>query len=80
MTVRLGSELLFPIYDQIVGNGANLEYHVIGWVGFVVTSFAGNGNTGTVNGYFKRVIWDGIESTDVNETPDLGVRKVTLVE
>ncbi|HYM64839.1 MAG TPA: Tad domain-containing protein [Gaiellaceae bacterium] len=80
MNARLGSELLFPIYDLITGSGANLEYHVIGWVGFVVTSFAANGNTGTVDGYFKRVIWDGIESTDVDETPDLGVRKVTLVE
>ena len=46
--MRIGDELLFPVYDKTTGNGPNFEYHVIGWVGFVVTGFDGNGSKGTV--------------------------------
>ena len=31
---RYGSDLLFPVYDTLVGSGSNAEYHVIAWVGF----------------------------------------------
>ena len=39
LTVRIGDELLFPVYDKTRENGSGFDYHVIGWVGFVVTSF-----------------------------------------
>ena len=31
---RIGTTLLFPVYDDLIGNGSNAQYHVIGWVGF----------------------------------------------
>ena len=37
MNNRLDSVLLFPVYDAIRGNGANLEYRVVGWAGFFMT-------------------------------------------
>ena len=79
MDIRLGDELLFPVYDSTRGNGANFEYHVIGWVGFVVTSFSGRGNKGKVDGYFVRVIWEGIQSETGNPN-DFGARTIELVE
>ena len=35
---RIGTELLFPVYDTLTGTGANATYHVIGWVGFHLTA------------------------------------------
>ena len=79
MTNRVGDELLFPIYDITEKEGANFEYHVVGWVGFLVSGFTAAGNGGTVSGKFTRVIWEGISGT---ETPDhnFGARTVSLVE
>lgn len=79
MNLRLGDQLLFPVYDATRGNGANFEYRVIGWVGFVVTAFSGKGNKGTVSGSFVRVIWEGILSK-FGTASDFGVRAVELVE
>ena len=79
MNVRVGDELLFPVYDKTRANGANFDYHVLGWVGFVVTSFSGKGNKGTVDGHFVRVIWEGIQSESGGQE-DFGVRTVQLVE
>ncbi len=79
MNARIGDELLFPIYRTTRGSGANFEYLVVGWVGFVVTAFEAKGNGGKVNGHFVRVIWEGILSESGAET-DFGVRSVELVE
>jgi Putative Flp pilus-assembly TadE/G-like len=79
LDIRLGDELLFPIYDQVKGGGSNFEYRVVGWVGFVVTGFASGGSDGTVDGHFVRVIWEGIQSEDGAEE-DFGVRTVQLVD
>jgi Putative Flp pilus-assembly TadE/G-like len=76
---RIGDELLFPIYDDTKGGGANFEYHVIGWVGFVVTSFEANGSKGKIDGYFKRVIWEGIMSESAPEN-NFGSYTINLVE
>lgn len=78
MSIRIGDELLFPIYLQTRENGANFEYEVSGWVGFVVTRFSGNGNHGTISGAFERVIWEGIQS-DAGAKDDYGARAVALV-
>ncbi len=80
MDVRIGDELLFPVYRSTRGNGANFEYEVIGWVGFVVTSFSAHGNNGAVNGHFVRVIWEGIQSESGSPDDDFGVHSVELVE
>ena len=80
LNVRIGDELLFPVYDQVKGQGSNFEYRVIGWVGFVVTGFKAQGNKGTVDGHFVRVIWEGIQGKSGGSSEDLGVRSVELVE
>ena len=79
LNVRIGDELLFPVYDSTKGGGANFQYHVVGWVCFVVTSFSAKGNKGTVDGHFVRVIWEGIQSTS-GAAEDFGVRAIQLVE
>jgi len=80
MEARLGSELLFPIYRTIREQGANLEYEVIGWIGFLVEDFKAQGNGGEVSGYFTRVIWEGLLSTTTSGSPDFGVRSVALID
>lgn len=79
MNFKLGDELLFPIYDKTTGGGSNFQYHVIGWVGFIVTDFTAKGNGGTVDGHFVRLIWEGIQSTS-GAGEDFGVRAIELVE
>ena len=79
MNARIGDELLFPVYRETRGSGANFEYFVVGWIGFVVSDFDAHGNGGVVNGHFTRVIWEGIQSESGTET-DFGARAVELVE
>jgi hypothetical protein len=79
MEARIGDELLFPIYRSTTGNGANLKYEIIGWVGFLMTSFNAHGNSAKIFGSFTRVVWEGIQSEDSGES-DFGVRVVQLVE
>jgi hypothetical protein len=79
LTKRIGTEMLFPVYDDTEKEGANFEYHVIGWVGFVTTSFEARGSSGVLHGYFVRVIWEGIQSENSGD-PDFGVRSIELIE
>ena len=81
MADRLSGDpvLLFPIYDRITGSGSGAEYHVVGWVAFQVTSYVANGNDGTVNGSFKKVIWEGIQSQSGNNL-NYGTTTIELVE
>src|SRR5204863_7458866 len=81
MTARIGTEMLFPVYDTLTGNGSNAQYHIIGWVGFFVTGVDPGGNSGTVSGYFTRVIWTGIQASSAGGGgPNLGARAVQLVD
>jgi Flp pilus assembly protein TadG len=80
LSARLGTELLFPVYDTLTGNGSNASYDVIGWVAFHLDSFDdSNGNSQTLTGYFTRVIWDGLQSASNKHLPDFGVYSVSLV-
>lgn len=79
LTERLNTEILFPIYRTISGPGSNARYDIIGWVGFVPTSFNASGNSGVVNGSFVRVLWTGIASTSPSQ-PSFGAYTVSLVE
>jgi hypothetical protein len=76
---RFGSELLFPVYDTLTGTGSNAQYHIIGWVAFHVTGVTANGSDGTISGWFKSVIWTGIQSANNNHYPDFGVHTISLV-
>ncbi len=80
LTARIGTELLFPVYDTLGGGGSNAQYNVIGWVAFHLDSFGdGHGNWNLLTGYFTRVIWDGIQSSNNQHLPDFGVYSVSLV-
>jgi hypothetical protein len=79
MTARIGTDLLFPVYDALTGTGANAQYHIIGWAAFHVDGFTAHGNSGSVTGYFTQVIWDGIQSTTAPTGNDFGVYTIALI-
>ena len=74
---RIGSELLFPVYDLTRANGADFEYRVIGFVGFLLTGFDGQG-TAALQGSFTRVVWEGLTSESAE--PFFGATVVKLVD
>jgi putative Flp pilus-assembly TadE/G-like protein len=80
LDARLGDELLFPVYRGTKGQGANFEYEVIGWVGFVTTGYDIQGSKSQLFGYFTRVIWQGIQGKTGGSSEDFGVRSVSLTE
>jgi Flp pilus assembly protein TadG len=57
---RIGSDLLFPVYDLNQANGSNMQYEVIAFVGFKITGYQFNGsNNGKIMGSFQKVMWKG---------------------
>jgi len=66
MDQRIGSDMLFPVYDATQGNGANLQYHVIGFAGFHVNGYSFKGNSGTIDGWFVHVDWQGTGTTNTS--------------
>jgi Flp pilus assembly protein TadG len=81
LDARLGTELLFPVYDTLTDTGTNAQYGVIGWVGFHLDGYIkSKGNDYSLQGYFTRVIWDGLQSNSGNDLPDFGVYSVALVK
>ena len=79
MSIRIGDELMFPVYDNVTGNGSNLQYHVIGWAGFVVTGFSGNGNKGHILGHFTKFLAQGLQGMPPSN-PSFGTYSVQLVD
>jgi Flp pilus assembly protein TadG len=76
---RIGSVLLFPVYDTYSGGGANAGYHVIGWAAFHLESTDLSGQ-GSLTGYFTEVTWDGIGATSsTGGGPNYGAHTVQLV-
>jgi Flp pilus assembly protein TadG len=82
LTARLGTELLFPVYDTLGGGGSIAQYNVIGWVAFHLDAFDlhDHGNNQTLTGYFTRVVWDGLQSKNNQHLPDFGVYSISLVK
>jgi hypothetical protein len=81
---RMNSEnpvMLFPVYDTLTGQGANAEYHIIGWAAFHILGFEARGNDGSIRGYFTEIIWEGLQATTSGGGgPSFGARTVQLVE
>jgi len=77
---QIGHELMFPVYRLIKGPGGNAIYDIIGWVGYVITSYTVNGNEGTINGSFTRYVVDGVPSENGGPggAEGLGVHKIEL--
>lgn len=75
-----GKEILIPIYTETRAQGAGFEYYVVGWVGWLTTSFDIRGVKDVeVFGSFTRIIWEGIQSESGSDD-GLGVRAVSLIE
>lgn len=79
LSLRENTELLFPVYRKVRGEGSNFEYEIIGWAGFFVTSFDLRGESGKIYGHFTRMIWEGLLSTTAT-SEDFGVRSVALID
>ena len=71
LTARIGTVLMFPVYDTLTGNGANAQYNIIGWVGFHLTSFDARGSSGNLYGYFTQITWTGLPASP-GSGPDPG--------
>jgi hypothetical protein len=80
---RIGTDLLFPVYRKLTHSGSNAKYEIIGWVVFHLTDLDLQGNNEKLYGYFKEMIWQGIQvhgGTPGNGQEFFGVRSVELVE
>jgi Putative Flp pilus-assembly TadE/G-like len=78
--IGVGKEILIPIYTETRAQGAGFEYYVVGWVGWVTTSFDIRGvNNVSIFGHFTQIIWEGIHSESGTDD-GLGARAVSLIE
>jgi len=75
---RIGTVLLFPVFDTLTGGGQNAQYNIIGWVGFYLEGYDVHGNTATLTGYFTHYIAKGVQATSGTTQPDFGVRVIQL--
>jgi len=78
LNVRIGTVLLFPVFDTLTGNGQNAQYNIIGWVGFKLTGYFAQGNNAQLTGSFTQFIAKGIQATSGTQQPDFGVRTIQL--
>jgi hypothetical protein len=77
---RRDTEMLFPVYRNTRGGGANFEYEVVGWAGYVITGYEIQGSKNNkLLGYFTSVVWEGIGSETAG-APDFGAHALSLVE
>lgn len=79
---EIGNELLFPVYRLLKGPGSNAVYDIIGWVGFVITSYDTSGSTGVIYGHFSRYTTDGVpnENGGGGGAQGLGVHRIELTQ
>jgi Putative Flp pilus-assembly TadE/G-like len=76
----VGKEILIPIYTETRAQGAGFEYYVVGWVGWVTTSFDIRGvRDVSIFGHFTQIIWEGIQSESGTDD-GTGARAVSLIE
>jgi len=81
LQARFGTELLFPVYDTLIGSGSNAKYHIIAWAAFHLESVTADGSSGSITGYFTDIVWDGIAATTAGGGgPNFGVHTVQLID
>jgi Flp pilus assembly protein TadG len=79
LDAKIGGELLFPVYRQTRATGANFEYEVVGFVGFVLSGYHVQGSKlSWLEGSFTRLIWEGVIGG--SGTAGFGVNSIQLVE
>ena len=77
---RIGTEMLFPVFDTLSGTGSNATYHIIAWAAFHLESVTASGTEGSITGYFTEVTWDGIPATTSGGGgPNFGAHTIQLV-
>ena len=69
VTANGGTDLLFPVYDQVQAQGTNFQYNIVGWATFHLTGYEIKGNCEKNNqclldGYFVSVVWNGVDGGD----------------
>jgi Flp pilus assembly protein TadG len=80
LQARVGSEVLFPVYQPPIQNGgSNAAFNIVGWVGFHMDSESANGNSGTLVGHFTRYIAQGLQAQTFPGN-DFGVRVIQLIK
>jgi Flp pilus assembly protein TadG len=85
LDARIGTVLLFPVFDTLSGTGSNAEYNIIGWIGFHLTSWNVHGHTAQLKGYFTTYIAQGIlahAAPGSSGVPSslFGVKAIQLIE
>jgi Flp pilus assembly protein TadG len=85
LDARIGTVLLFPVFDKLDGTGQNAEYNIIGWIGFHLTSWEVHGHTAQLEGYFTTYIAQGIlaqSGPGSGGVPSslFGVKSIQLIE
>ena len=80
LNTRIGKVILLPIYREVIGSGANAEYHVVGFVGFRITGYTINGSRDAyLYGHFETITWDGIMSESGSDR-DYGAHVIELID
>jgi len=80
LNTRIGQVILLPIYREVIGSGANAEYHVVGFVGFRITGYTINGSRDAyLYGHFESITWDGIMSESGSDR-DYGAHVIELID
>ncbi len=69
--------ITFPLYDTASGNGKNAQFHIVGFAGFVITSY--DRKSSSITGYFKKVMCTQGCTMGSSVTPG-GVTNVRLVQ
>jgi len=80
LSARIGTVLLFPVFDTLTGPGQNAQYNIIGWIGFMLQAFTMHGNTATLTGYFTTFIAHGILPQSGSGSTNFGVTSIQLIK
>jgi hypothetical protein len=83
LQARVGTVLLFPVYDTLNLQGQNATYDIIGWIGFHLDSYSLQGNSGTLTGYFTEYIAQGIQAgsgSGSGAPSTFGVKTIQLIQ
>jgi hypothetical protein len=78
---KLGTELLFPVFKTLEGEGENAEYDIIGWIGFHLVKVVVVGHNAILTGYFTEFIAQGLLASSGSGIPStFGVKSIQLIE
>jgi hypothetical protein len=80
LDARIGSELLFPVYRGVQATGSNVQYEIVAWAVFHLSGYKVRGSSGSLQGWFVSMAWEGIQSTAGGGPPYYGAHTVSLIE